>query len=1096
MLDKALALAALGIYVFPCRKETTVENGTLRKEKSPYVPGGFNDGTTDEQQIRSWWSKWPHATVGVWAGKSELVCLDIDQKLEDENGVSKDGWYSLFEAGLADELDDSLFNYPTKSGGNHYLFSVPDGAPRLGPTVKHPLPKGFEVPGAQPADGLLHDVDRRAGASYFIWWADEVPADRDVFKPAPAWLLTEARSSEEKPFEGSVDDWFAQCEPGEPKAYLKQILVDLHQKQGRIDHEIMRDTQRLLIAHATSGQPGVPEILTKFRELYIDHPGNDWPYQFDTSLKTGIEKFGAFPPTIADAHQVKVANVLAKIKDPMAVKAWAEAPAGTTTEAYRTRVRYLISHALKDGATLAEAAAFGLASEARKCRSMHSLEWLPEQWVWLAAQQAQDRPVLSETPDEVVSTLPQLLSASERQRAGLVQWFGSEFMEHIRSINRIVTEPYFRLTRWVLLSCFFGDIACLRQENRVSLPLNIYGILAGPSGCIQGDAEIVINRAGNGRRIKLKDLVAGFNGERTGSARWNPEIPTMVQREMPDGTIRLAELANAWYSGKKNTYTVTTDTGRTIRATDEHPFLTERGWLRLDELQVDDLVHVRGDQKGAGSQRDRGERRKYRRLSCGPYHPYGKGKDRKSGWSVCEHRLVAEATLNGLTLDEFLARVKTGDIEGLEFLPPSRVVHHLDGNTLNNEPDNLEVVDSQAEHAAHHGEEFVSNVLYKATTERVVSVEYFGVEDTYDLEVVGDPHNFIANGFVVHNTGKSEALAPLFAILKEAGISANIGGDATSAGLTEVLIERNGKVSFFNADEADGVIRKWKDNIGPFADMKQKITEFYGGRVPPMQRSTKKDLSGIEATAILNAILVGVDEKIIDAIDPDDWISGFINRFVFAQGERKVVSARDVAPRFVSADERPAISGGTTWESAWASRFNNARLQVSAGVPNDMRQWISMTKEVEGRHYKMIEQLEHIAARSTYRERLEPTFTRLRTTIAKCAALVACSNGRIVIEMDDYLVALEQGQEWLENALAMVKATLKNSTARQADKLYDLIVMMGGFAKRSEIHRLAQFEGRRKFVDELLLELEAQGRIQMESVTGTPLVRTMDEIGA
>lgn len=181
-------------------------------------------------------------------------------------------------------------------------------------------------------------------------------------------------------------------------------------------------------------------------------------------------------------------------------------------------------------------------------------------------------------------------------------------------------------------------------------------LICWSTGCIYGDAEIVVNRSGIGRTFTLRDVVKKFNGESVhpgGGAKrsysWDTATPTYVQREAEDGTVRLARLLNAWNSGVKMTYTVTTDTGRSIRATDEHPFLTERGWLRLDELIEGDLVHVRR--------------------------------------------------------------------------------HADEGKT--------------------------AQVLYMVTTERVVSVLPYGKEETYDIEVADDPHNFIANGFVVHNTGKS-----------------------------------------------------------------------------------------------------------------------------------------------------------------------------------------------------------------------------------------------------------------------------------------------------------------------------------------------------
>ena len=38
-------------------------------------------------------------------------------------------------------------------------------------------------------------------------------------------------------------------------------------------------------------------------------------------------------------------------------------------------------------------------------------------------------------------------------------------------------------------------------------------------------------------------------------------------------------------------------------------------------------------------------------------------------------------------------------------LRPGEVVHHIDGNKLNNHPDNLIIFASQAEHSAHHAAE-------------------------------------------------------------------------------------------------------------------------------------------------------------------------------------------------------------------------------------------------------------------------------------------------------------------------------------------------------------------------------------------------------
>jgi ATP-dependent DNA helicase DinG len=289
-----------------------------------------------------------------------------------------------------------------------------------------------------------------------------------------------------------------------------------------------------------------------------------------------------------------------------------------------------------------------------------------------------------------------------------------------------------------------------------------HGLIEAGTGCIQGDAEIVINRAGNGTRINLRDLVYKFNSgvirrKLTGHGssgwkeyRWDLSIPTYVQRE-ENGVFRLARLKAAWCSGRKITYTVTTHTGRQIRATTEHPFLTERGWLKLGDLRIGDEVHVVGCQCTTG----RRVKPRYRSIYRMHAHPFACHRKNGSA-SVDHHRLVAEATANGMDYESFVSVVRAGQVTDLNFInPKTHEVHHRDRNSQNDDPNNLEVL-CHAEHARRHAEEGTSaNVLYKVALERIVSVELYGEEITYDLEVEDDPHNFTANGFVVHNTGKS-----------------------------------------------------------------------------------------------------------------------------------------------------------------------------------------------------------------------------------------------------------------------------------------------------------------------------------------------------
>lgn len=118
MLKEALDYAARGWYVFPCREkpsEPYMRNGeTITPlEKQPYVSKGLNDASTDPDQIKAWWTKWPNAMIGINAGKSGLFVVDIDRK-------SINGLDTYTQWGIN---DGAGLHSITPSGGTHIVFT-------------------------------------------------------------------------------------------------------------------------------------------------------------------------------------------------------------------------------------------------------------------------------------------------------------------------------------------------------------------------------------------------------------------------------------------------------------------------------------------------------------------------------------------------------------------------------------------------------------------------------------------------------------------------------------------------------------------------------------------------------------------------------------------------------------------------------------------------------------------------------------------------------------------------------------------------------------------------------------------------------------
>jgi len=94
------------------------------------------------------------------------------------------------------------------------------------------------------------------------------------------------------------------------------------------------------------------------------------------------------------------------------------------------------------------------------------------------------------------------------------------------------------------------------------------------SGCLTGDA-LVLDII-SGKRIPIKELA-----ERATSEQF-----MVAALDESDMKLRPYAMSKAFYSGKKPVFELQTASGRSIKASANHPFYTIGGWKRLDELRV------------------------------------------------------------------------------------------------------------------------------------------------------------------------------------------------------------------------------------------------------------------------------------------------------------------------------------------------------------------------------------------------------------------------------------------------------------------------------------------------------------------------------
>lgn len=102
------------------------------------------------------------------------------------------------------------------------------------------------------------------------------------------------------------------------------------------------------------------------------------------------------------------------------------------------------------------------------------------------------------------------------------------------------------------------------------------------SGCLTGDA--LVFDAQSGEQVPIATLV---QRREEGSLDGFRTLATTPQWKLNEQAV-----TNAFYSGQKEVFELITRSGRSIKASANHPFLKLSGWTRLDQLEVGDKLAV------------------------------------------------------------------------------------------------------------------------------------------------------------------------------------------------------------------------------------------------------------------------------------------------------------------------------------------------------------------------------------------------------------------------------------------------------------------------------------------------------------------------
>jgi replicative DNA helicase len=309
------------------------------------------------------------------------------------------------------------------------------------------------------------------------------------------------------------------------------------------------------------------------------------------------------------------------------------------------------------------------------------------------------------------------------------------------------------------------------------------------SGCLTGDSLVTL--ADSGVQVPIRELVG-----KSGFAVWALNESTMK--------LEKAIVSNAFATGVKPVWRLTTRLGRTIRATGNHKFLTIDGWKRLDEMTEGSRIAL---------------------PRCLPSPSF-------QSMSNAELGLLGHLIGDGCTLPRHAIQYTTRELDLAEIVSSlavevfgkqvtPRIVkerdwyqvyiaanYHLTHNVRNPV---VKWLDAMGAFGLRSYEKFIPSLVFAQPqaalgvflrhlwstdkierlansdvySDEIVSIEADGEAEVYDL-TVPSLHNFIANNIVTHNSLEQDADVVIMLYREEYYMP-----DTPDRGIAEVIISKH-----------------------------------------------------------------------------------------------------------------------------------------------------------------------------------------------------------------------------------------------------------------------------------------------------------------
>lgn len=320
------------------------------------------------------------------------------------------------------------------------------------------------------------------------------------------------------------------------------------------------------------------------------------------------------------------------------------------------------------------------------------------------------------------------------------------------------------------------------------------------------------------------------------------------------------------------------------------------------------------------------------------------------------------------------------------------------------------------------------------------------------------------------STAKNIMMAIIHEYERQTSNQIDIGSDASPEALRVELGKRDGLSSIMHKDEING----WFASLYSkqyMAGALEQMTELYDGHVPVALRTTKDSGNRNRATTAFSFIGVGIRKRTAEILTRNHFESGFLARMLWAVADPppRVAGSEDIMFRDDDVDH---ITTGYMADLVSDLVMRVSRWSTSKPVP------VTMDAASLARYNQWAEDgMKRVEALGDD-DVVVPSFQRLKTSVAKAAALLALYDQTDVITLKHLLPALAQAEMWFRDMMRMAGEVSASEFERRLDKVEGYI-MTGKDSQRSEVDVRKKFpQYRPRDWSEIFDALKGSGRIR------------------